>query len=189
MFAELATYIVPRHKAMELVETLNHQPERYRDIQPVYEEEKPSEGTPSNQRTGRTHAYRSSTCRSVTLMLRIPAPTGVATGPFSAILRRIPNLEVDNRLCQEDWGVVVFPTRAQKKFWIGLSHGAGEHEWLGHFHHGVYAWLQRLTLSGKRELQRLTVDTHVVLSNEHAVSNVRWYEDPQQQSFSKPLDD
>ena len=37
-----------RHRAMVLVEKLNHQPEAFRDIVPVFEEEKPGEGLPSN---------------------------------------------------------------------------------------------------------------------------------------------
>src|SRR6266700_7931757 len=39
---------------------------------------------------GRTHAYSSSSCRSATLTLRNPVPTGVVIGPFRATrLRRI----------------------------------------------------------------------------------------------------
>ena len=40
------------------------------------------EGTPSNQRTGRRHTYRSSICRSATLSERMPPPTGVVSGPL-----------------------------------------------------------------------------------------------------------
>src|SRR5690606_35176801 len=40
------------------------------------------EGTPLNQRTGRTQAYRSSSWRSATLRERIPPPTGVVSGPL-----------------------------------------------------------------------------------------------------------
>ena len=40
---------------------------------------------------------------------------------FAALLRRVPALEVDEDLCQEDWGVVLLVRRNQRKFWIGLS--------------------------------------------------------------------
>src|SRR5689334_22419672 len=40
---------------------------------------------------------------------------------FVKLLRRVPGLELDEQLCQEDWGVVIFGRRAAKKFWIGLS--------------------------------------------------------------------
>src|SRR6185437_9519612 len=42
------------------------------------------EGTPSNHRTGRTQAYRSSCWRSATLSERNPPPTGVVSGPLMA---------------------------------------------------------------------------------------------------------
>src|SRR5580765_1914740 len=71
---------------------------------------------------------------------------------FVTLLHRVPGLDTTQELCQEDWGVVIFARRAQKKFWIGLSAWPeGEHAWLAHFHHGVYAWVQRLTSSGKTE--------------------------------------
>ena len=40
--------LLNRHQAMELVEKLNHQPEAFRDIVPVFEEETPGGGSPSN---------------------------------------------------------------------------------------------------------------------------------------------
>src|SRR5690606_6646404 len=40
------------------------------------------EGTPLNQRTGRTQAYRSNSWRNATLRDRIPPPTGVVSGPL-----------------------------------------------------------------------------------------------------------
>ena len=43
------------------------------------------EGTPLNQVTGLTQAYKSSTCLKVTFKERIPPPTGVVNGPLMAI--------------------------------------------------------------------------------------------------------
>src|SRR6266480_712439 len=78
---------------------------------------------------------------------------------FVSLLRRVPGLEIDDELCQEDWGVVAFVRRHQKHFWIGLSFWPdGEHTWLAHVHHRSFAWLQRLSPSGKIELNRLVSD-------------------------------
>jgi hypothetical protein len=83
---------------------------------------------------------------------------------FAALLRRVPGLELDDDFCQEDWGVVFFARRKQKKFWIGLSGWDVEGAWLAHFHHGSFAWLQRFSSTGKSELKRLLVDVHDVLA-------------------------
>jgi hypothetical protein len=93
---------------------------------------------------------------------------------FVSLLARVPGLVVREDLCQEDWGIVSFAERAGKRFWIGLS-AEEEGAWLGHFHHGSWAWLQRFSPSGDRELQRLLLDFHRVLANEAAVSEVTWY--------------
>ena len=99
---------------------------------------------------------------------------------FVTVLRRVPALEIEEQLCQEDWGVVIFARRAQKKFWIGLSLWPdGEHAWLAHFHHGSFAWLQRFSSSGQSELQGLVMDVHRVLTSEPAVSEVVWYDERQ----------
>src|SRR5262249_12351962 len=83
---------------------------------------------------------------------------------FAALLARVPGLAIDNELCQEDWGVVVFARRNQKKFWIGLSFWDVGGEWLAHFHHGSFPWLQWFSSSGNDELKRLLADVHAMLT-------------------------
>jgi hypothetical protein len=85
-------------------------------------------------------------------------------------------LEIDDDLCQEDWGVVIFARRNRKKFWIGLSAWDAEGAWLAHFHHGSFAWLQRFSSSGKNELKRLLADVHEVLASEAAISHIAWHD-------------
>ena len=99
---------------------------------------------------------------------------------FVELLRRVADLQIDDvdEHCQQDWGVVLYARREDKKFWIGLSIWEGEHSWLSHFHHdSFFAWLQRLSSSGKRELQRVLCDFHAVLASEPAVSEIVWYEE------------
>lgn len=96
---------------------------------------------------------------------------------FVPLLRRVANLQIDDELGQEDWGVMLDARREDKKFWIGLSMWEGENSWLSHFHHDSFAWLQRLSSSGKRELQRVLCDFHAVLASEPAVSDIVWYEE------------
>lgn len=99
---------------------------------------------------------------------------------FVTLLRRVPGLEINEKLCQEDWGVAIFAKRADRKFWIGLSMWPdGEHAWLVHFHHGSFAWLQRFSSSRQRELQKLACDVHRVLTSEPLVSDVVWYDESQ----------
>jgi len=93
---------------------------------------------------------------------------------FVSLLRRVPNLDLRDDLCQEDWGIVAFAQRAERKFWVGLS-AEEEGAWIAHFHHGSWVWLQRFSPSANRELRRLTQDFHHVLANEAAVSEVTWY--------------
>ena len=74
--------LLNRHQALELVEKLNHQPEAYRDIVPVFEEEKPGDGTPSNTPEAdcygccRTIISRPGSCRK-----RIDTSAGLSTEP------------------------------------------------------------------------------------------------------------
>jgi hypothetical protein len=95
---------------------------------------------------------------------------------FADLLSRVPGLQIEPELCQEDWGVVAFAERNQKRFWIGLSF-YDEGVWIAHFHHASFAWLQRLSMSGNEELRKLITDFHHVLANERAVSEITWYEE------------
>ena len=95
---------------------------------------------------------------------------------FVSILRRVTDIEIDDELCQEDWGVVVFVRRHGKKFWIGLGYWPeGENAWLAHVHHGSFAWLQRFTRTGNEELKRLVSDIHDALADDPSVSAISWY--------------
>jgi hypothetical protein len=112
---------------------------------------------------------------------------------FTPLLRKVPGLEVDDDLCQEDWGVVVFARRNRKSFWIGLSGWDTEGMWLAYFHHRVSAWLQRFSGSGKSELRSLLADVHSVLMNESAVSGVSWHNEkamrgPAPAAFATPFE-
>jgi hypothetical protein len=95
-------------------------------------------------------------------------------GWFVALLRQVRDLEVRAELCQEDWGIVAFVERGGRKFWIGLSWD-DEGAWIAHVHHGSWAWLQRFSPSGKRELRRLVQDFHQVLESDAAVSAIAWH--------------
>lgn len=95
---------------------------------------------------------------------------------FIELLQRVQNLEIDPNLCQEDWGVVVFARRNNKKFWIGLSMWPeGEHAWLAHFHHASFSWIQKFSASGKAELDCLVAEFHNVLANQACVSEIAWH--------------
>ena len=71
-----------RHKALELIESLNRPPEDYRNIVPMFEEESPETGTPSNNPEARLlrllhdHHFPSGECRK-----RISTSIGIATEP------------------------------------------------------------------------------------------------------------
>jgi ATP-dependent helicase YprA (DUF1998 family) len=58
-----------RHTALKLMDQLDHEPHHYRDIEPVYEEEGPGGGTPSNQPEARLqrllqeHHFPAGECR------------------------------------------------------------------------------------------------------------------------------
>ena len=62
--------LLNRHEALALMDKLNHAPDGYRDIVPVFEEEKPGEGNPSNTREAdlvsllREHHFPEGHCRN-----------------------------------------------------------------------------------------------------------------------------
>lgn len=72
--------LLNRHSALELIEALNHEPYGYRDILPVFEEERPEDGSPSNTPEARLlrilndHHFPAGVCRK-----RITTSLGIAT--------------------------------------------------------------------------------------------------------------
>ncbi len=94
-------------------------------------------------------------------------------GWFHGILQGIAGLEVDPELCQEDWGVVFFAAREEKRFWIGLGGwpDPGGH-WLVHLHHHSFAWKQRFSRAGKEALEVLVADVERALRAVPSISGV-----------------
>lgn len=112
-------------------------------------------------------------------------------GWFVSLLQQINVLKICDHLCQEDWGVVIFAERRDKRFWIGLNMWDMEGAWLAHFHHHSFALLQRLTASGKGELKLLISDYYHVLTTAPKISDVTWYEESEmrkagRRGFSTP---
>lgn len=74
--------LLNRHEALKLMTDLDRTPEAYRDIVPVFEEEKPGDGTPSNQPEARLlrllqdHQFPAGSCRK-----RVVTSAGLATEP------------------------------------------------------------------------------------------------------------
>jgi hypothetical protein len=74
--------MLDRHKAQELVESLDHPPSGYHDITPVFEEERPEDGSPSNTPEARLlrllhdNHFPAGECRK-----RITTTLGIATEP------------------------------------------------------------------------------------------------------------
>jgi len=74
--------LLNRHTALELIDTLNHAPQDYREIVAVFEEERPEEGSPSNSPEARLlrllheHHFPAGECRK-----RITTSLGIATEP------------------------------------------------------------------------------------------------------------
>ena len=74
--------LLNRHDALELMAKLGHQPQAYRDIVPVFEEEKSGGGTPSNQPEARLqsilndHHFPAGECR-----MKIMTSAGLSTEP------------------------------------------------------------------------------------------------------------
>lgn len=92
---------------------------------------------------------------------------------FVAKLKKISDIEIDDTLRQEDWGVIVFAKRNRRKFWIGLSfYPEGENCWLAHIHHASF--FQRFSGSAKSVFKELVRDLHAVLKTDLTVSRVRW---------------
>jgi hypothetical protein len=95
---------------------------------------------------------------------------------FLPILKRVPGIQIDSDLCQEDWGVVIFSSLNKKRFWIGLSMWPeGENAWLVHVHHHSFAFFQRFSISGKNEIKRLIEKLNQILSTDPRASDILWF--------------
>jgi hypothetical protein len=116
-------------------------------------------------------------------------------GWFASLLSSIPELDVDSKLCQEDWGVVVFTKRQNKQFdfyfWDGLAEEPTR-SWVAEVNYGDFFRLQRFIPGGKQELHRLVRDFNEALVRSPNVSNIAWFSSsleafsPKGQSFSAP---
>jgi hypothetical protein len=104
---------------------------------------------------------------------------------FADLLKRVPRLELDENLCQEDWGVVFRARHDKKTFWIGLS-AWNEGAWLAHFHHGSFAWLRSFSSAASNQLKHLLADVHDALASEPAISQIAWHEESEL-SKRKPM--
>ena len=104
---------------------------------------------------------------------------------FVETLRRIDRLVIDTALIQEDWGVVIFVGRGNCRFWIGLNFW-DEGAWLAHVHHRSFAWFQRLSARGGRELERLALDLHTALESGELVQGVTWHLEAELQMADAP---
>jgi hypothetical protein len=64
---------------------------------------------------------------------------------------------------------------AGKAFSIGLSFD-GEEKWVAHVHHGPFAWIQRVTPSGRRARHALIRAFERALASAGATS-MQWFEE------------
>lgn len=90
---------------------------------------------------------------------------------FAQLLSRVPDLEIEKDICQEDWGIVVFAQRGGKKYWIGLSFWSGDGAWIAHFHRRLWQ------IDTKGDLARLISDAHAALANDPLAADIAWYEE------------
>ena len=90
-------------------------------------------------------------------------------GWFIDILKQISALSVEESLCQEDWGVVFYVGRSDRRFWVGLS-SCGDQEWIAHVHHN--AFFQRFGRAGKVAMEQLVSDLHDALASQPDISSV-----------------
>jgi hypothetical protein len=75
-----------------------------------------------------------------------------------------------------DWFANISVSRNGKRFWVGLSMWPeGESAWLAHFHQRTFAWLQRITSAGERELDALIGDVQDTLLRDPSISRLTWY--------------
>ncbi|QDV75686.1 hypothetical protein [Botrimarina mediterranea] len=112
---------------------------------------------------------------------------------FVDLLRKVPNLQINEELCQEDWGVVVFVNRNSARYWVGIGRlqDQNEGDWLAFFNPSPLSWLPWRRRHCRRELGNLIEAMHDVLQEDASVSQIVWYEEkemrtPNPKGFATP---
>lgn len=95
---------------------------------------------------------------------------------FLDTLRTIPGIELDQRLVQEDWGVIVCAHRDGRRYRIGLSSAGHEHEWVAHVRPRSFAWVERFSPGGRAARTALIGEVDRALRAAHA-SGLRWFDE------------
>jgi hypothetical protein len=122
-----------------------------------------------------------------TVRFRHPAPLVVVSDEdgvlsvagadwFLDALRTIPGIELDQRLVQEDWGVIVRAHRGGRRCRIGLSSAGHEHEWVAHICPRSFAWLERFSPGARAARIALIGEVDRALRAAHA-SGFRWFDE------------
>lgn len=97
-------------------------------------------------------------------------------GWFLDTIRTIPGIELDQRLVQEDWGVIVRAHRGGRRYRIGLSSAGHEHEWVAQVRPRSFAWLERFSPGARAARAALLDELDRALRTAHA-SGLKWFDE------------
>lgn len=122
-----------------------------------------------------------------TVRFRHPAPLVVVSDEdgvlsvagaawFLDTIRTIPGIELDPRLVQEDWGVIVRAHRGGRCFHIGLSSSGHEHEWVAHVRPRSFAWLERFSPGARPARAALVGELDRALRTANA-TGLKWFDE------------
>ncbi len=111
-----------------------------------------------------------------------------AAGWFVELLQKVPNLKVDTKLCQEDWGVLIFIERNGLKFFASLGiqedddSDGYQYHWLAFFtlpDKSLFSFFGRGPKPDdqKRVLRTIVGDVAEVFSKEPQISDMLWFTD------------